>query len=82
MKLIVGLVFCVALATGSVIDEFQSFKTRFNKVYKDEAEVRKEKIPIRNASRDLLLTKCHFTFHLIAVMFFIIGRSSNDHLQR
>ena len=47
MKLIVGLVFCVALATGSVIDEFLSFKTRFNKVYKDEAEVRKEKIPIR-----------------------------------
>jgi len=38
MKLIVGLVFCVALATGSVIDEFLSFKTRFNKVYKDEAE--------------------------------------------
>ena len=52
MKLIVGLVFCVALATGSVIDEFLSFKTRFNKVYKDEAEVRKEKIPIRNASFD------------------------------
>ena len=51
MKLIVGLVFCVALATGSVIDEFLSFKTRFNKVYKDEAEVRKEKIPIRTASR-------------------------------
>ena len=48
MKLMVGLVFCVALATGSVIDEFQSFKTRFNKVYNDEAEVRKERIPIRD----------------------------------
>ena len=46
MKLMVGLVFCVALATGSVIDEFHSFKTRFNKVYKDEAEVRKDRIPI------------------------------------
>ena len=49
MKLMVGLVFCVALATGSVIDEFHSFKTRFNKVYKDESEVRKERIPIPNA---------------------------------
>ena len=42
MKLMVGLVFCVALATGSVIDEFHSFKTRFNKVYKDESEVSKK----------------------------------------
>ena len=39
MKFILGFVFCVALATGSVIDEFKSFKTRFNKVYKHEAEV-------------------------------------------
>ena len=60
----VGLVFCVALATGSVIDEFQSFKTRFNKVYNDEAEVRKEKMPIR-------ITKDKkFTSNLITVTFF------------
>ena len=39
MKLFVGVLLYVALATGSVIDEFKSFKTRFNKVYSNEAEV-------------------------------------------
>ena len=39
MRFALGLLFCVALATGAVVDEFAAFKTKFNKVYRDEREV-------------------------------------------
>jgi len=38
MKFALGLLFCVALATGAVVDEFAAFKAKFNKVYRDERE--------------------------------------------
>ena len=39
MKFALGLLFCVALATGAGVDEFAAFKAKFNKVYRDEREV-------------------------------------------
>ena len=39
MQFALGLLLCVALATGAVVDEFSAFKTKFNKVYRDEREV-------------------------------------------
>ena len=39
MKVALGLLLCVALATGAVVDEFAAFKAKFNKVYSDEREV-------------------------------------------
>jgi len=38
MKFALGLLLCVALATGAVVDEFAAFKAKFNKVYSDERE--------------------------------------------
>merc|ERR1719260_428271 len=38
MKSIFGVIFCVAIAAGSVLDEFNSFKLRFSKNYVNEKE--------------------------------------------
>jgi len=38
MKLLFGILFCVAVATGTVLDEFKAFKSKYNKIYRNEAE--------------------------------------------
>jgi len=38
MKLILGVLVCVAVATGSVLDEFNVFKEKYNKLYANEKE--------------------------------------------
>jgi len=38
MKFALCLLFCVAVATGTVLDEFKAFKSKHNKVYLNEAE--------------------------------------------
>merc|ERR1711963_742597 len=38
MKLAIGFFFCVAIAAGSMVDEFNTFKTRYNKHYVNEKE--------------------------------------------
>ena len=39
MKLVFGILFCVAVAAGTVLDEFRAFKSKYNKSYRNEAEV-------------------------------------------
>ena len=39
MKLAIGILFCVAVATGTVLDEFKAFKSKYSKIYRNEAEV-------------------------------------------
>lgn len=38
MKLAIGILFCVAVATGTVLDEFKAFKSKYSKIYRNEAE--------------------------------------------
>ena len=39
MKIVLGLLCCVAVATGTVLDEFKAFKDKYSKVYLNEVEV-------------------------------------------
>ena len=39
MKLVFGILFCVSVATGTALDEFKAFKSKYNKIYRNEAEV-------------------------------------------
>ena len=39
MKTVLALFCCLAVASASVFDEFEAFKTKYNKVYNKKTEV-------------------------------------------